>query len=169
MKNKVGLGFAFCTVHWFAGLIYGRSLLSRILGLFLVWEGAVLGLLISLPKQGWKRNRRLTACLISPCPCSRLKFLSSETGSAVPSPVSPFNLQPQDLAVTHGFPSFLPIFTVVSICTANCPRASAEFIMSLKYRWRSLPIVQRHRASSHQSNDYFLFKLKPQRPILVRV
>ena len=61
MKNFVGLGFTFCTVHRFAGLIHGRSLLSRILGLLLVWEGAVLGLLISLPKQGWKINRRSTA------------------------------------------------------------------------------------------------------------
>ena len=34
-------------------------LLSRILGLLLVWEGAVLGLLISLPKRGWKIIRRL--------------------------------------------------------------------------------------------------------------
>ena len=32
MKNKVGLGFAFCTVHRFAGLIHGRSLLSGIFG-----------------------------------------------------------------------------------------------------------------------------------------
>ena len=62
MKNKVGLGLTFCTVHRFAGLFHGRSLLSRILGLLLVWEGVVLGLLISLPKQGWKMNRRSTAC-----------------------------------------------------------------------------------------------------------
>ena len=50
------------TVHRFAGLIHGRSLLSRILGLFLVWEGAILGLLISLPNQDWKINRWSTAC-----------------------------------------------------------------------------------------------------------
>ena len=30
--------------------------LSRILGLFFVWEGVVLGLLISLPNHGWKIN-----------------------------------------------------------------------------------------------------------------
>ena len=50
-------------VHRFAGLIHGRSLLSRILGLLLVWEGVILELLISLPKEGWKiNNRRSTAC-----------------------------------------------------------------------------------------------------------
>ena len=57
--------------------------------------------------------------LMSLCPRSRLGILSSETFSAVPSPASPLNLQPQDLALTHGFLSFLPIFTVVSIYTAN--------------------------------------------------
>ena len=63
MNNKVGLGFTFCTVHRFAELTHDRSLLSRILGLVLVWVGAVLGLLISLPNRGWKINRRPTACL----------------------------------------------------------------------------------------------------------
>ena len=70
MKNKVGLGFTFCTVHRFAGLIHGRSLLNRILGLLLVWEGAVLGLLISVPKQGRLENKQAVDRLLSP-----LKYL----------------------------------------------------------------------------------------------
>ena len=32
MKNKVGLGFTFCTVHRFAGLINGRSFAEPYLG-----------------------------------------------------------------------------------------------------------------------------------------
>ena len=60
MRKKVGLGFTFCAVHRFTGLIHGRSSLSRILGLLLVWEGTVLGHLISLPNQGWKMNRLLS-------------------------------------------------------------------------------------------------------------
>ena len=62
VKNKVGLGFTYCTVHRRAGLIDIISSLSRILGLLLVWDGTVLGLLISLPNQGWKVNRRSIAC-----------------------------------------------------------------------------------------------------------
>ena len=38
-----------------------KSLLSHISLLF-VGEGAVLGLLISLPNQGWKINKRSTGC-----------------------------------------------------------------------------------------------------------
>ena len=49
-------------MHRCAGLIGIRSSSSRILGLLLVWDGAVLGFLISLPNQGWKINRRSIAC-----------------------------------------------------------------------------------------------------------
>ena len=66
MKNKVGLGFTFCTVHRFAGLIHGRSLLSRILGLLLVWEGTVLA------AQSRLENKQAVDRLLSPLKYQRV-------------------------------------------------------------------------------------------------
>ena len=71
-----------------------------------------------------------------PCPRSRLRIWSRETGSAVPPRVSPhiFHTQAESdwLMRTHGFLSFLPC-SATKACTVNHQRVSLEFILSHKY------------------------------------
>ena len=80
-----------------------------------------------------------------PCPRSRLRILSRETGSAVPPRVSPLILHsPRDL-------SRLPrrqrpfIYYTVNRAIGPVPSLSGHVVA---YRWRSLPRGRRRRPSS---------------------
>ena len=98
-------------------------------------------------------------------PRSRLRIWSHETGSAVPSRVSLliFHTQAESGAYSQDsscFPRRRPLFD-----TANRHRASPEFIRSRNCvsRWRSVPRVRRHRASSPRdssSNGCYLFRFQ---------
>ena len=85
---------------------------------------------------------------IFPCPRSRLRIGSRETGSSVPSRISPLIFHTQAeygayLRDSSRFPRRRPF-----IYTANRHRVSLEFIRSRNcvYRWRSLPRLYRNRA-----------------------
>ena len=91
-----------------------------------------------------------------PCPRSRLRIWSREAGSAVPSRVSLLILHTTrrlNLVLTRGIPPafhdgahiLYPSTTIGSI-----PTLSGYVIIA--YRWRSLPRVRRHRASSPQGS-----------------
>ena len=91
-----------------------------------------------------------------PCPRSRLRIWSGETGSAVPSRVSLliFILR-LNLVLTYGIPPdfrggvhfylFKPPYAI-----GSTPSLSGH---AIAYRWRSLPRVPRHRASKPQGNS----------------
>ena len=103
---------------------------------------------------------------IFPCARSRLRIWSRETGSAVPSRVSrSFSTFRLDLVLTHGIP---PTFRggIILIVHLFRPRYAIGSVSSLSghaiaYRWRLLPRVCRHSASSPQgssSNGCCLFR-----------
>ena len=118
----------------------------------------------------------LTRKVPFPCPRSRLRIWSRETGSAVPSRVSPLILYIQAesdwLLCTHGIP---PVFcgsghlSTLSTAIGSVPSLSGHTIIA--YRWRSLPRVRRHKANNphgNSSNRYCLFRLH-HGPIFMRL
>ena len=101
--------------------------------------------------------------LIFPCPRSRLRIWSRETGSAVPSRVSLPILYTQAESGAHSRNSSRltrgrPFIYLRALCAiGSVPTFSGH---AIAYRWRSPPKVRRHRASSPQgssSNECCLF------------
>ena len=93
---------------------------------------------------------------IFPCPRSRLRIWSRETGAAVPSSVSLliFILR-LNLVLTYGIPPELRVGAHLFIfkspyATGSVPSLSGR---ATAYRWRSLPRVRRHRASKPQGSS----------------
>ena len=108
--------------------------------------------------------------LFFPRPRSRLRIWSCETGSAVPSRVTPLILHTQADSDenTHGsrFPPARPHIPSTAIGSVPCLSGHAT-----AYRWCSLPRVRRHRASSAQgssSNGCCLFRFH-HGPIFMRL
>ena len=103
-------------------------------------------------------------------PRSRLRIWLGETGSAVPSSVSPllFHTQAESGAYSHGysrFPRRRPfMYTVPSNATGSVPSLSSQ---AIAYRWRSTPRFHLRRASCPQlslRNGCCLFR-QPHGPI----
>ena len=99
--------------------------------------------------------------LIFSCPRSRLRILSRKTVSAVPSRVSLLILhtQAESGACSKDIPDF-PRWrlSIPSTAIGSVPSQSGH---AIAYRWRPLPKVHRHRASSPQgssSNGRCLFR-----------
>ena len=89
-----------------------------------------------------------------PCPRSRLRIWSCETGSAVPSRISLLiSILRLNLVVTHGIPLdfrggvslFKPPYAIGSVPNLSCH--------AIAFRWRSSPRVGRHRASKPQGSS----------------
>ena len=96
-----------------------------------------------------------------PFPRSRLRTRSRDTGSVIPSRVSPLILHTQAESGPYSrgssrFPRRRP--HIPSTASGSVPSLSGH---AIAYRWRSLPRVRRHRASSPQgssSNGCRLFR-----------
>ena len=95
--------------------------------------------------------------LIFPCPRSRLRTWSRETGSAASCSTSAYLLITVlrlNLVLTHGIP---PDFRGGGHLLFTPPYAIGLFPSlsghAIAYRWRSLPRVHRHRASNHQGSS----------------
>ena len=112
--------------------------------------------------------------IIFPCPRSRLRIWSRETGSAATSRPAPaaslFSTLRLNLVLTHrispNFRDSVHLFIPPS-AIGSVPSLSGH---PIAYRWRSLPRVHRHGASSSQgssSNGYCLFRFHDG-PINVR-
>ena len=97
-----------------------------------------------------------------PVPVSRLRIWSRETGSAVRSRVSllPLHTQAESSITNHqsSIRYLLTGFPPLSAAASDfIPSTAIELIPSLTghaivaYRWRSLPRILRHRASSSQA------------------
>ena len=90
---------------------------------------------------------------IFPCSRSRLRFWSHELGSTVPSRVSLPILHTQAESGAY-LPGFLPSSATASVYLFKPPYANGSVPSSSghanAYRWRSLPRVRRHKASSPQ-------------------
>ena len=107
-----------------------------------------------------------------PCPRSRLRIWSRETGSAVPPRVSPLILHTRAEFGAYSrdfyrFPRRLPLF-ILSIAIGPVPSVSGH---AIAYRWRSLPRGRRRRACSPQgspSNGCCLFRFH-HGPIVIRL
>ena len=104
-------------------------------------------------KRAWLRILlvvSLTGKKTHPCPRSRLRIWSRETGSAVPSRVSQPAHSPHSGWIWCLLTGFLPISAALHIYyTVNRHRVSHAFIgHAMAYRWRSLPRVCRHKAGS---------------------
>ena len=81
-----------------------------------------------------------------PCPRSRLRIWSRETGSAVPSRVSLLiSILRLNLVLTYEIP---PAFRGAVIGSVSSLPGYA-----IAYRWRSLPRVRQHRASKPQGSS----------------
>ena len=94
--------------------------------------------------------------LIFPCPRTRLRIWSGETGSTVPSPISLLivSIFRLNLVHTYGIP---PQFRGgVHFFLSNRHTLSGQSrvyrVTQIPYRWRSLPRVRRHRASKPQGS-----------------
>ena len=105
---------------------------------------------------------QLNSDICFPCPRSRLRIWSRETGSTVPSRVSLVILHTQTESGAYSrdfsrFPRWRPF-----LYTVNRHRVNSEFIShATAYRWRSLPRHRQHRTSSPQvssSNRCCLFR-----------
>ena len=107
---------------------------------------------------------------LSPFAPSRLSIWSRKTSSAVPSHVSPLFLHTQAESGAYSrdsfrFPRRWP--HIPPTATGSVPSLSGH---AIAYRWRSLPRVLRHGASSPQgssSNGCCLFRY-PHGPFFVR-
>ena len=102
------------------------------------------------PARGQLNNRENDF----PCPPSRLRIWSRETGSGSPVPRQPAH---PILRLNLVLSGFLPCYAVASIYLFKPPYAIVS-VPSLSghattYRWRSLPRVRRHRASKPQGNS----------------
>ena len=91
---------------------------------------------------------------IFPCPCTRLRIWSRETGLAVPSRVSLLILHTQAESGAYSLDfSRLPrrgVFKPPYAIIGSVPSLSGH---AVAYRWRSLPSVHRHRASKPQGSS----------------
>ena len=91
-----------------------------------------------------------------PCPHSRLRIWSRETGSAVPSCVSLLILNTQAeygayLRDSSRFPRRRPfIYFKPPYAIGSVPSLSGH---AIAYRWRSPPRVRQHRASKPQGSS----------------
>ena len=83
--------------------------------------------------------------LIFPCPRSRLRIWSHETGSAVPSRASLLISISSRVARRRPYIHFKPPYAIASV-----PSLSGH---AIAYRWRSLPRVRRHRANKPQGSS----------------
>ena len=111
-------------------------------------------------------NRTNKSCAVPVTP----ENLVSRDGFDVPSHVSPIIRHTQaEFRRTHGI---FPLCTTASPYTVNRHRASPECSgYAIAYRWRSLPRIHRHRASSPQgssSRGCCLFRCHPG-PAFVRL
>ena len=87
---------------------------------------------------------------IFPCPRSRLRIWSRETGSVVPSRVSLFtSILRLNLVFTYGIPPELRGGVHLFILKPPYATGSVSSLTghAITYRWRSLPRVRRHGAS----------------------
>ena len=86
-----------------------------------------------------------------PCPRSRLKILSLETGLV---PRQPAHLHTLNLVLTYEIlPEFrggVHLYLKPPYVSGSVPSSSGH---AIAYRWRSLPRVRRHRASKAQGSS----------------
>ena len=88
-----------------------------------------------------------------PCPRSRLRIWSRETGSAVPSRVSLLiSILRLNLVLTYEIPPEFRggVHLKSPYAIRSVPSLSGH---AVAYRWRSLPRVRRHRASKPQGSS----------------
>ena len=87
--------------------------------------------------------------IIFPCPRSRLKIWSRETGPAVPSRVSLLiSILRRNLVLTYRIPPEFRGGVHLFILNHHTPSGHA-----IAYQWHSLPRVRRHRASQPQGSS----------------
>ena len=100
----------------------------------------------------WSAEQRKN---IFPCPRSRLRIWSRETGSAVPSRVSLFISIPRlNLVLTCGnFRGRLHILRIYLKPPYAIGPVPSLLGHAIAYRWRSLPRVRRHRVSKRQGSS----------------
>ena len=106
---------------------------------------------VANPARG-QLNRGITL----PCPRSRLRIWSRETGSAVPSRVSSAH-SPHSGWIWCLLTGFLPISAAAFLYIFKPPYAIGSVPSlwghAIAYRWHSLPSVRRHRADKPQGSS----------------
>ena len=93
---------------------------------------------------------------IFPCPRSRPRIWSRETGSAAASRVGLLISIPRlNLVLTHGIPPDFHSGVHLFILNRHTPSGQSRVLSghAIAYRWRLLPRVHRHRASNSQGSS----------------
>ena len=126
---------------------------------------------VANPARSWSAEQ---GKLYFPCPRSRLRVWSRETSSAVLSRVSLVILYIQTESGACLLTRFLAISAATSVYLYRYSPYAIGSVPSLSghanaYRWRSLPRVLRHRASSPQGSSERVLPLHHHGPINVRL